>query len=108
MRMNWVVISVVAVLAVALALPAAQAAGNKYGKSPKVIQAEKDKSLSDCNAFAASFKSKGKAADNAEFKKQYGDAANASKAVTEYNYDKYTKIALKCAKKACNASCLQK
>lgn len=108
MRMNLAVLTAVAVLAVALASPLALAGNSKYAKKPKEVAAEKAKGLADCNTFAAGFKVKGKAAAHADFNKQFGEGAKAGKGATEYNYDKYTKISLKCAKKACSAMCLQK
>lgn len=69
---------------------------------------ERTRSYTDCMQFAGAHKSRGRAADEVEFKRQFGGpAADLGKAF-EYSYDNYTNVILDCTQKACRVRCVQK
>ncbi len=70
--------------------------------------AEKTRSMTDCMEYSANHKSKGVAEDKALFEKEYKAPLASSGNITEYSYDKYTKILLDCSKSKCSCRCLSK
>ncbi|HPQ80473.1 MAG TPA: hypothetical protein PLZ86_01980 [bacterium] len=103
-------------IAVAMIFAGTASAG-KYSRPKPYVEpadsgldafAEKQRSMSDCMSFSASHKSKGSNADRAEFRRQFGEPAGEAGAVTEYSYDKYTRIFLDCSKRLCTCRCLGK
>ena len=73
-----------------------------------VIAAESVTSMSDCMNFSASFGSRGRANDQASFKREFGAPISRSGRTTTYNYDNYTRILLDCSGNSCNCRCLSK
>jgi len=100
-------------IAVITAATAGTASANKYKKSPTpnradIVSAERTTSLTDCMTFSASHATKGKKADQAEFKRQFGDPISTNGQIFEYAYDEYTKVILDCSKGRCSCRCLGK
>jgi len=87
---------------------------NKYKRdtnapqpSMNVISAEQTQSMSDCMTFCASHKGTSRARDRAMFQRQFGAPFAESGAVTEYNYDNLTKVALDCSGATSVCRCFQ-
>lgn len=110
--MKRVMIAAAAVAAILISQGAI--AKHKYQKqtnvpnNPAVAASEKIQSMSDCMTFCAAHKSKGHAADRALFGKQFGKEIGKKGAITDYNYDEYTKVQLNCSKRQGVCMCMQK
>jgi hypothetical protein len=103
------------VVGIAALVASLSIAGNKYRKTPyeppasnEVASDESVRSMADCMELSADHKSKGPAADKAEFKRQFGDPLSESASSIMYSYDKYTNIILKCRARSCDCMCLTK
>lgn len=104
--------AVVGALVLGVALTASAYKQSKVVYQPPETQdmsfAEKTRSMTDCMEYSANHKSKGAAEDKALFEKEYKAPLASAGTMTEYSYDKYTKILLDCSKSKCSCRCLAK
>lgn len=109
--MRKTVLLVTVVMGLGLLAYAMSASANKYQKykyTPPATDttAESTTSMSDCMTFSANFQCKGKANNEADFNRQFGQPLSHSGSMATYNYDQYTKIILDCSGRGCHTRCL--